>query len=268
MDKTHHPDARTLRAVLAALPAHLSAIGSSLVGATVFLLISGATYYQALLEALHAGWAVDTIPYTAMVRAGALNALTFLLTTSITVALTLGSIFTRREMVRFFWGSMAILAVGTILTSLVPPLRAGYWGQLANVITTVAGAYLVATALTALLALKPRTRAQQRGFIIAGAVVVLGLLIYWPFHVGKTDASQILSGENRSKHPDVCIKGDPVHAWRLVRAVEDRYLVISPEPGVTRLRLVPMGDVTDLLTSLPGQPAEGGPPALACRPPG
>lgn len=265
MDKTHHPDARTLRAVLAALPGRLSAIGSSLVGATAFLLISGATYYQALLEALHAGWAVDTIPYTSMVRAGALNALSFLLTTSITVALTLGGVFTRREMLLFFWGSMAVLTVGTGLTSFVPMFRTGAWATGALLITTVAGAYVVASALTALLSLKPRTGIQERGYIVAGASVALILLIFWPFHVGKADASQILSGENRSRHPDVCIKGDPMHAWRLVRAVEDRYLVISPEPGVTRLRLVPMGDVTDLLTSLPDQPTEGGPPALACR---
>ncbi|UPG92755.1 hypothetical protein [Luteibacter aegosomatissinici] len=259
------PDATSdhqLREVLAAVPGYLSTIGSSLVGATAFLLISGASYYQALLEHLHATWAVDTIPYTAMVRAGALNALIFLLTTTITVAVTVVGLFTRRQMASFCIICIAVVCASTGLSSL-QSVRGSRCADTLAFVTTLAGAYLVATGGTALIARKPTTPLELRWAALGGTVVKLGLLMFWPYHVGKLDAEQVLQGEARSRHPDVCIKGDGPGAWRMVRAVEDRYLVISPEPDVVRLRLVPASEVTDVLVSLPRQPVEGGPPALA-----
>jgi len=118
--KRPQPEQRRLSSALKSIPSFFSAIGSSLLGATAFLVISGAVYYQTMLEKLGAAWAFDIVLYAAMVRAGALNAVAFLITTVITVLVRLSGLYDRKGMLFLFWLSFALTVVGASLYAWVP----------------------------------------------------------------------------------------------------------------------------------------------------
>lgn len=242
----------------------LVAVGASAAGATALLLVAGATYYQSLLEGLGANWAVDAVGYAAMIHAGALNTQLFIITTMLTCAMVVGGIVSWRGI---WWGvglSAMTVAVCTGVPWQWPDVLNGhgtYWWTLIN---SVATAYIVALLLTALLVRRPANPTERGALLMAtGIVCILGLILI-PIHLGTVEAARVRTGFARSLHPDVCLKDDPLHAWRLVRNLGDAYLLTAPKGNATRFRVAVQADIASFLVSFPDQPREGGPPSLAC----
>jgi len=242
----------------------LVAVGASAAGATALLLVAGATYYQSLLEGLGANWAVDAVGYTAMIHAGALNTQLFVITTMMTCAMVVGGVVSWRGI----WWGVGVSAVAVAVCTGVPWLWPGvlnghgsYWWTL---VSSVATAYVVALLLTALLVRRP-ANATERGTLLmaTGVACILGL-VFIPIHLGTAEADRVRTGSARPLHPDVCLKDDPRHAWRLVRNLGDAYLLTSPDGDTRRFRVAVQADIASFLVSLPDQPSEGGPPVLAC----
>lgn len=243
----------------------LPAIGASMLGVSAFLLIAGAAYYQALLDALHASFALDAVSYVAMIRTGGLNALVFLLATALVFTLTAGGVLSWRGLK----GGLVFACVVWVPTFGAPLLwpvlaqgRTGYWLLLS---ATVAMAYVVGLSLTALVVWRPAPDKDRRWLFLVGGLMALVMLIAMPMIEGTRDATRVLSGNARQYHPDVCLKDDPDHTWRLVRSLGDSYLVLWPDASSVRLRLVSLDTITSILVTPAAQPGEGGPPVPACR---
>lgn len=100
--------------------------------------------------------------------------------------------------------------------------------------------------------------------LMVTVLVLLVPTVFLPAYLGTADAKDILSGAERARHPDVCLKGDTHRHWRLAHTLGDNFLLMATERRTFRFRIAVQADIESLLVSVPEQPPEGGPPALPC----
>lgn len=235
------------------------AVGAGLVSASAIGAVIGAIYLQALFDGVHAGWAMDLVPTSTILRTGLLGASAGALALAGLLPNTIIQASTLRVMIFL----LLVHAVGaTTFAALrfwAAPVFVAHWYRYLDLGVLVFAAYAVGQLVAILVALRITSR-KMRGQIL-GISVLVGFLtcVVAPLKQGQHEAEVAIDSAPSASHPDVCIKADPL-PWRLIRVLDSQMLLTRVGAAINgTMRLVPDADV---LLVMPRAPMGG--TAAAC----
>jgi len=226
----------------------LPAIGGSLIGASAIATVVGAYQMQGFLEAIGSMWAMDYVPYTTMLRTGALGISMTLSAFALCLTVTLQMPHRRVVRSSVFWPLLATVLTALIVRSLSPGWAADMTRVL-DVVLLAGVSLLIAMVATLLIATRPRDLQSRRIVVPLAISLVLCVITLFPWQQGTLDAQRLLRGDPGGLHPLVCIPGDPL-AWHMVRPLGTSVLVARIGGGKMIASRMVAADVIEVLGPL------------------